>query len=96
MKPELAVRAALGAGRWRIVRQMLAEAFVLTALGACAGVALAWIGIRELLAIAPANLPRLDAIGIDPTVLGFTAAVALWRPCCSGWCPRGARSGWIP
>ena len=74
---ELAVRAALGAGRWRIVRQMLADAFVLTALGACAGVALAWIGIRELRAIAPANLPRLDAIGIDPTVLGFTAAIAL-------------------
>ena len=71
------MRAALGAGRWRIVRQMLADAFVLTALGACAGVALAWIGIRELRAIAPANLPRLDAIGIDPTVLGFTAAIAL-------------------
>ena len=74
---ELAVRAALGAGRWRTVRQMLADAFVLTGLGACAGVALAWIGTRELRTIAPANLPRLDAIGIDPTVLGFTAAIAL-------------------
>ena len=74
---ELAVRAALGAGRWRTVRQMLADAFVLTGLGACAGVALAWIGIRELRTIAPANLPRLDAVGIDPTVLGFTAAIAL-------------------
>jgi ABC-type antimicrobial peptide transport system permease subunit len=71
------VRAALGAGRWRIVRQMLADAFVLTGLGACAGVALAWIGTRELRTIAPANLPRLDAIGIDPAVLGFTAAIAL-------------------
>jgi putative ABC transport system permease protein len=74
---ELAVRTALGAGRWRTVRQMLAEAFVLTGLGAGAGVALAWIGIRELRTIAPANLPRLDAVGIDPTVLGFTAAIAL-------------------
>jgi putative ABC transport system permease protein len=74
---ELAVRAALGAGRWRTVRQMLADAFVLTGLGACAGVALAWIGTRELRTIAPVNLPRLDAIGIDPTVLGFTAAIAL-------------------
>ena len=55
---------------------MLADAFVLTGLGACAGVALAWIGTRELRTIAPANLPRLDA-GIDPTVLGFTAAIAL-------------------
>ena len=74
---ELAVRAALGAGRWRIVRQMLADAFVLTGLGAFAGVALAWIGTRELRTIAPANLPRLDAIGIDSTVLGFSAAIAL-------------------
>jgi putative ABC transport system permease protein len=74
---ELAVRVVLGAGRWRIVRQMLADAFVLTALGACAGVALAWTGIRQLRAIAPAHLPRLDAIGIDPTVLGFTVAIAL-------------------
>ena len=74
---ELAVRAALGAGRWRIVRQMLADAFVLTALGAVLGVALAWVGIRQLLAIAPANLPRLDTVRIDPTVLVFTAAVAL-------------------
>jgi predicted permease len=76
-EPELAVRAALGAGRWRVVRQMLAEAFVLTALGVIAGVALAWIGIRQLIAIAPANLPRLDTIRIDPVVLVFTAGVAL-------------------
>ncbi|MGH9314179.1 MAG: ABC transporter permease [Vicinamibacterales bacterium] len=76
-EPELAVRAALGAGRWRVVRQMLAEAFLLTALGAVAGVALAWIGIRQLLAIAPANLPRLDSIHIDPIVLAFTAVIAL-------------------
>jgi predicted permease len=76
-EPELAVRAALGAGRWRVVRQMLAEAFVLTALGAIAGVALAWVGIRQLIAIAPANLPRLETIRIDPAVLVFTAGVAL-------------------
>jgi predicted permease len=76
-EPELAVRAALGAGRWRVVRQMLAEAFLLTALGAVVGVVLAWIGIRQLLAIAPANLPRLDSIRIDLVVLAFTAAVAL-------------------
>jgi putative ABC transport system permease protein len=76
-EPELAVRAALGAGRWRVVRQMLAEAFLLTALGASAGVALAWVGIRQLQAIAPANLPRLETIRIDPLVLGFTAIIAL-------------------
>jgi putative ABC transport system permease protein len=76
-EPEFAVRAALGAGRWRVVRQMLAEALLLTTIGTVAGVALAWAGIRQLLAIAPANLPRLDAIGIDPIVLLFTAGAAL-------------------
>ena len=76
-QPELAVRAALGAGRGRVIRQMLAEAVVLTALGALGGVALAWIGIRELLSIAPANLPRLETIRIDPIVLLFTLAIAL-------------------
>jgi predicted permease len=76
-RPELAVRSALGAGRWRIVQQMLAEAVLLTAIGAIIGVALAWAGIQELLALAPANLPRLRAITIDPAVLAFVAAIAL-------------------
>jgi putative ABC transport system permease protein len=76
-QPELAIRAALGAGRGRVIRQMLTEAVVLTALGAAGGVALAWVGIRELLSIAPANLPRLDTIRIDPIVLVFTLAIAL-------------------
>ena len=70
-------RAALGAGRGRVIRQMLAEAVVLTALGAAGGIALAWIGIRELLSIAPANLPRLETIRIDPIVLLFALAIAL-------------------
>ena len=76
-EPELAMRAALGAGRWRIVRQMLVEAGLLTALGTAAGAALAWIGIRQLLAIAPGNVPRLDTVRIDPMVLAFTASTAL-------------------
>jgi predicted permease len=74
---ELTVRSALGAGRWRIVQQLLAEAFVLTAAGTAMGVALAWIGIHELLAIAPANLPRLDAIRIDPFVFAFAVTIGL-------------------
>ncbi len=86
-QPELAVRAALGAGRGRVIRQMLAEAVVLTALGAAGGVALAWIGIRELLSIAPANLPRLDTIRIDPIVLVFTLAIALAAACLFGMVP---------
>src|SRR5215472_16588335 len=74
---ELAVRTALGGSRWRLVRQMLAEALLLSGLGTVLGLALAWIGIHELLVIAPANLPRLDAIKIDPMVLVFSALAGL-------------------
>ena len=86
-QPELAVRAALGAGRGRVVRQMLAEALVLTALGAAGGIALAWIGIRQLLSIAPANLPRLETIRIDPIVLLFALATSLAAACVFGMVP---------
>ncbi len=84
---ELGVRAALGAGRWRLVRQMLAEALLLAAMAAAAGVALAWIGIRELLIIAPANLPRLDSIRIDSSVLAFSAVAGLAAAALFGMAP---------
>src|SRR6202043_1771738 len=74
---ELAVRAAIGASWWDLARQMLSEAFLLAAIGAIAGLALAWLGIHELLLIAPANLPRLDTIRIDSVVLAFTALAGL-------------------
>jgi putative ABC transport system permease protein len=74
---ELAVRAAIGASWWDLARQMLSEAFLLAAIGAIAGLALAWLGIHELLLIAPANLPRLDTIRIDSVVLAFTALASL-------------------
>jgi predicted permease len=74
---ELAVRAALGAGWWQLVRQTLAEAFVLAALGTVIGVGLAYLGIRQLLWIAPENLPRLNAIGIDGQVLAFSILAGL-------------------
>ena len=74
---ELAVRAALGAGWWQLIRQTLAEAIVLAALGTIIGVALAYLGIRQLLSIAPENLPRLNAIGIDWQVLGFAVLAGL-------------------
>jgi predicted permease len=74
---ELAVRSALGAG-WRdLVRQMLVEALLLAGAGAVIGLGLAWLGIRQLLAIAPANLPRLDSIKLDPVALAFTALAGL-------------------
>jgi predicted permease len=75
--PELAMRSALGAGRSRIVQQMLVEALLLTGAATGIGIVLAWIGIHELLAIAPVNLPRLDSIRIDPFVLVFAAVIGL-------------------
>ena len=74
---ELAVRAALGASWWNLARQMLSEAFLLAVFGATGGLGLAWLGIRELLVIAPANLPRLEAIRMDSAVLVFTAVASL-------------------
>jgi predicted permease len=74
---ELAVRTAMGAGRWALVRQTFAEAILLAAAGAGLGLALAWAGITELRHLAPPTLPRLDAIVIDPAVIAFTAVAAL-------------------
>jgi putative ABC transport system permease protein len=74
---ELAVRAALGAGWWQLIRQTLAEAIVLATLGTLIGVGLAYLGIRQLLVIAPANLPRLNAIDIDLKVLAFAILAGL-------------------
>jgi len=69
---ELAVRAALGAGWWALVRQTFAEALLIAALGTILGVGLAYLGIHQLLVIAPENLPRLNAVRIDLQVLGFS------------------------
>lgn len=74
---ELAVRAALGAGWWALVRQTLTEAFVIAALGTVLGVGLAYLGIHQLLVIAPENLPRLNSIRIDQQVLAFSALAGL-------------------
>ena len=74
---ELAVRTALGGSRWRLVRQMLAEALLLAATGSALGLGLAWLGIHELRLIAPANIPRLDSVGINGQVLAYTALAGL-------------------
>lgn len=89
---ELSVRSALGAGWWRLVQQMLAEALLLTALGTLGGVLLAWMGIRALRAIAPVNLPRLDSIQIDPVVLGFAALAGLAAATIFGLVPAWSAS----
>jgi putative ABC transport system permease protein len=94
---ELAVRAALGANRWRLIASLLTEAFLLTAVSTIVGLALAWIGIHELLLLAPANLPRLDAIRLDSSVLGFTAITCLAATAIFGMLPawRASKPGVI-
>lgn len=74
---ELAVRAALGASRWRLVRQFLAEALLVCLLGGCFGVIAAYFGVHALLALAPSNIPRLDEISVNLPVLWFTLGLSL-------------------
>lgn len=74
---EIALRTAIGAGRWRLVRQLLTESLVLACAGGLAGLTLAWAGLRALVATAPTNLPRLQDITLDWTVIGFSFSAAL-------------------
>jgi predicted permease len=73
---ELAVRLAVGAGRGRLARQLVAESVVLSAAAAVLGTALAWMGVRLLLALEPANLPRLREVSVQADVLLFAVGVA--------------------
>jgi putative ABC transport system permease protein len=74
---EMAVRAALGASRGRIVRQWLTESVLTSTTGAALGVGLAWIGLRILTRSLPAGLPGANDVSLNGMVLAFTAAVAL-------------------
>jgi putative ABC transport system permease protein len=74
---EIAVRSALGASRFRLLRQFLAESLVLSVLGAFVGLLMAGWALMLVISILPQNFPRIVEIHIDPWVLGFTAAVTL-------------------
>jgi predicted permease len=84
---ELAIRLALGAGWGQIAKAMILESATLAALGGAAGLALAYGAIRLLVAIAPANLPRLNEISIDAHVLLFTIGAVLFSALLFGAAP---------
>ncbi|MGC2618093.1 MAG: FtsX-like permease family protein, partial [Acidobacteriaceae bacterium] len=74
---ELAVRSALGAGRWRIARELLLESVTLGLVGGAVGVAVAYGGLKLLTAIGPADLPRLNEISLDGWSIGFTLILSV-------------------
>jgi len=86
-RAELAVHEALGAGRGRIVRQVLVETVGLTIVAASAGLAITWWSLRGLLAVLPDGLPRVESVRIDATVVLFTSLIAFITSCLAGLAP---------
>jgi predicted permease len=74
---EMVVRTAVGAGRWRLVRQLLIESLTLGVLGGVAGVFIAYGGVRTLVVFAPDDLPRIEEIGVDRLALAFSMLITL-------------------
>jgi predicted permease len=92
-QPELAVRSALGAGRVRLLRQLLTEAVVLGTGGAVLGLAIAFWATRVLVAAQPGDIPRVENVGIDGAVLIFTFAIAIATSVAFGILPALQSSG---
>ena len=76
-RTEIAIRTALGADRWRTVRQLLTESLPLSLLGGVLGIFLSWAGLKAFIAVAPPNFPRLNEIALDMRVFGFTALIVI-------------------
>ena len=84
---EIAIRTSLGASRNRILRQMLTESLLLSLTGGLAGLLLAYAVFRGLLSLAPANLPRLDQVGLNSLAIEFTLALSLLTGLVFGFAP---------
>jgi putative ABC transport system permease protein len=84
---ELATRATLGAGTWRIARQLFAESLVLAGLGGALGIVVAQLCLAGIRTLAPANMPRVEGMQLNPAVFGFTAAVTLLAAMAFGLAP---------
>ncbi|MES1257508.1 MAG: ABC transporter permease, partial [Acidobacteriota bacterium] len=90
---EIAVRAALGATRSRLIGQLILDSLVLALLGCAGGIALAWWGTAALLHFAPVNLPRMDEIGMNYPVLTFAFAISVLSALAFGVLPALQTSG---
>src|SRR5215471_787650 len=90
---EMAIRTALGASSWKVIRQLLTESVVLALLGGAVGLVIAAGALRLVHLINPGNIPRLDEIGIDGRVLGFTFGVSLLTGLVFGAAPALASTG---
>jgi putative ABC transport system permease protein len=84
---EMAVRTALGATRHALVRALLVESLILALAGAAAGLLLGWWASRAFVAIAPAGIPRIDQVGLDPRVLAFTIGLSFLTTLLVGTAP---------
>lgn len=91
-RKEMAVRAAIGAGRARVIRQLLTESVLLAALGGVAGLLLGALGLKLILAISPANIPRLHETSLEGSVLVFTVLVSLATGILFGLAPAWSTS----
>ena len=90
---EIALRAALGANRWQILRQFLMEGLLIALLGGVAGVGLAVWGVRAMRTFAPTSIPRMELVALDWRVLLFTAAVSIMTGILFGVAPALQASG---